>query len=182
MSTRSRSMSSRSSRSLNSASLQVRSGRMRLSCSARLVTRSRPFSGAQTNRGSWRRSWTRSQRMAMRWCSAASRASGSHVCLLTPRAGLASEACSSDVETTRNVLDLQDGPAILGGHSFGGAVITEAGGHERVAGLVYITAFVPDQGESSQHAIADRPRARRCPQSCRPRTGSCSSACWPSGG
>src|SRR5689334_8757183 len=54
----------------------------------------------------------------------------------------------SDVETTRNVLDLQDGPAILVGHSYGGAVITEAGNHQRVAGLVYITAFAPDQGES----------------------------------
>jgi pimeloyl-ACP methyl ester carboxylesterase len=54
----------------------------------------------------------------------------------------------SDVETTHNVLDLQDGPAILVGHSYGGAVITEAGSHERVAGLVYITAFAPDQGES----------------------------------
>jgi pimeloyl-ACP methyl ester carboxylesterase len=54
----------------------------------------------------------------------------------------------SDVETTRNVLDLQDGPAILVGHSYGGAVITEAGLHDRVAGLVYIAAFAPDGGES----------------------------------
>jgi pimeloyl-ACP methyl ester carboxylesterase len=54
----------------------------------------------------------------------------------------------SDVETTGNVLDLQDGPAILVGHSYGGAVITEAGTHDSVAGLVYITAFAPDQGES----------------------------------
>lgn len=63
----------------------------------------------------------------------------------------------SDVETTTNVLDLQDGPAILVGHSYGGAVITEAGRHERVAGLVYITAFAPDQGESVSTLIADPP-------------------------
>ena len=50
----------------------------------------------------------------------------------------------SDVETTDNVLDLQDGPAILVGHSYGGAVITEAGNHDRVAGLVYIAAFAPE--------------------------------------
>jgi len=63
----------------------------------------------------------------------------------------------SDVETTTNVLDLQDGPAILVGHSYGGAVITEAGRHERVAGLVYITAFAPDKGESVSTLIADPP-------------------------
>src|SRR5947209_15780078 len=53
----------------------------------------------------------------------------------------------SDVETTDNVLDLQDGPAILVGHSYGGAVITEAGNHDRVAGHVYIAAFAPDAGQ-----------------------------------
>ena len=63
----------------------------------------------------------------------------------------------SDVETTTNVLDLQDGPTILVGHSYGGAVITEAGRHERVAGLVYITAFAPDKGESVSTLIADPP-------------------------
>ena len=63
----------------------------------------------------------------------------------------------SDVETTRNVLDLQDGPAILVGHSYGGAVITEAGRHQNVAGLVYIAAFAPDAGESVSTLIADPP-------------------------
>ena len=62
-----------------------------------------------------------------------------------------------DVETTTNVLDLQDGPAILVGHSYGRAVITEAGTHDSVAGLVYITAFAPDQGESVSTLIADPP-------------------------
>ena len=61
----------------------------------------------------------------------------------------------SDVETTHNVLDLQDGPAILVGHSYGGVVITEAGRHENVAGLVYIAAFAPDAGESVNTLIAN---------------------------
>jgi pimeloyl-ACP methyl ester carboxylesterase len=63
----------------------------------------------------------------------------------------------SDVETTTNGLDLQDGPTILVGHSYGGAVITEAGTHGSVAGLVYITAFAPDQGESVNTLIAGFP-------------------------
>ncbi len=63
----------------------------------------------------------------------------------------------SDVETTHQVLDQQDGPAILVGHSYGGVVITEAGRHERVAGLVYIAAFAPDAGESVNALIADPP-------------------------
>ena len=63
----------------------------------------------------------------------------------------------SDVETTHQVLDQQDGPAILVGHSYGGAVITEAGRHERVAGLAYIAAFAPDSGESVNALVADPP-------------------------
>ena len=66
----------------------------------------------------------------------------------------------SDVETTHQVLDQQDGPAILVGHSYGGVVITEAGRHERVAGLVYIAAFAPDAGESVNALIADPPPGR----------------------
>jgi pimeloyl-ACP methyl ester carboxylesterase len=63
----------------------------------------------------------------------------------------------SDVETTHQVLDQQDGPAILVGHSYGGAVITEAGRHENVAGLVYIAAFAPDAGESVSTLIGGFP-------------------------
>jgi pimeloyl-ACP methyl ester carboxylesterase len=63
----------------------------------------------------------------------------------------------SDVETTRNALDLLDGPAILVGHSYGGAVITESGTHDRVAGLAYIAAFAPDQGESVSALIGGFP-------------------------
>jgi pimeloyl-ACP methyl ester carboxylesterase len=63
----------------------------------------------------------------------------------------------SDVETTTNMLDLQDGPAILVGHSYGGAVISEAGTHNSVAGLVYVCAFAPDQGESVSSLLAGLP-------------------------
>jgi pimeloyl-ACP methyl ester carboxylesterase len=53
-----------------------------------------------------------------------------------------------DSDATRRVLDVQDGPTVLVGHSYGGAVISEAGTHDNVAALVYITAFAPDKGES----------------------------------
>ena len=62
-----------------------------------------------------------------------------------------------DATATRLILDQQDGPTILVGHSYGGAVISEAGTHERVAGLAYITAFAPDQGESVGSLIAGFP-------------------------
>ena len=55
---------------------------------------------------------------------------------------------ADDVAATKRVLALQDGPVILVGHSYGGAVITEAGNYPKVAGLVYIAAFAPDAGES----------------------------------
>src|ERR1700743_3972887 len=54
----------------------------------------------------------------------------------------------SDVATTTNVLDLQNGPAILVGHSYGGAVMTESGTHAAIAGLAYICVFAPEQGQS----------------------------------
>jgi len=59
------------------------------------------------------------------------------------------------VAVTKRVLAAQDGPAILVGHSYGGAVITEAGNDPKVAGLVYITAFAPDKGESVATFIKD---------------------------
>ena len=62
-----------------------------------------------------------------------------------------------DVVVTRRVLDKQDGPTILVGHSYGGAVITASGNHEKVAGLGYIAAFAPDQGESVGTLIAGFP-------------------------
>jgi len=54
-----------------------------------------------------------------------------------------------DVAAVDRVLDRQDGPAILAGHSYGGAIITEAGDNPKVAGLVYVEAFAPDVGESA---------------------------------
>jgi pimeloyl-ACP methyl ester carboxylesterase len=77
----------------------------------------------------------------------------------------------SDVETTRNALDALDGPAILVGHSYGGVVITEAGRHERVAGLVYIAAFAPDAGESVNSLIADPPPGAPVPPILPPQDG-----------
>ena len=77
----------------------------------------------------------------------------------------------SDVETTHNVLDQQDGPAILVGHSYGGVVITEAGMHDKVAGLVYIAAFVPDAGESVNALIADPPPGAPVPPILPPQDG-----------
>jgi pimeloyl-ACP methyl ester carboxylesterase len=54
-----------------------------------------------------------------------------------------------DVAAATRVLDQQDGPTILVGHSWGGTVITEAGAHDRVAGLVYVAALAPDSGETT---------------------------------
>lgn len=53
-----------------------------------------------------------------------------------------------DVAITRHILKLQDGPCILVGHSYGGAIITEAGNAPNVMGLVYVAAFAPDEGEN----------------------------------
>ena len=56
---------------------------------------------------------------------------------------------ADDVASTHRVLDRQDGPTILVGHSWGGTVITEAGTHSKVVGLVYVAALAPDAGEST---------------------------------
>ncbi len=64
-----------------------------------------------------------------------------------------------DVNATKVVLDKQDGPAILVGHSWGGAVITEAGNHPKVAALVYVAAFQPDKGESALQWLQTAPPA-----------------------
>ena len=55
---------------------------------------------------------------------------------------------ADDVAATNRVLDLQTGPTLLVGHSYGGMVISEAGNRPDVAGLVYVAAFQPDKGES----------------------------------
>ena len=76
-----------------------------------------------------------------------------------------------DVAVTKRVLAAQDGPAILVGHSYGGAVITEAGNHPNVAGLVYITAFAPDKGESVGTLIQNPPPGAPVPPILPPQDG-----------
>jgi pimeloyl-ACP methyl ester carboxylesterase len=60
---------------------------------------------------------------------------------------------AEDVEATRRVLAAQNGPVILVGHSYGGAVITEAGSDPKVVALVYIAGWIPDKGESVSSLI-----------------------------
>ena len=62
--------------------------------------------------------------------------------------GNADFSLTADVASTRAVLARQNGPVILVGHSYGGAVITDAGDTSNVVGLVYVSAFAPDAGES----------------------------------
>ena len=62
-----------------------------------------------------------------------------------------------DAAVTRRAINAMDGPVTLVGHSYGGAVITEAGNDPKVESLVYIAAFAPDTGESVQTLIADPP-------------------------
>jgi pimeloyl-ACP methyl ester carboxylesterase len=64
---------------------------------------------------------------------------------------------ADDVAATRRAIDAQTGPVILVGHSWGGTVITEAGVHDRVAALVYVAAFAPDAGQSSNDLGKDGP-------------------------
>jgi pimeloyl-ACP methyl ester carboxylesterase len=63
-----------------------------------------------------------------------------------------------DVQATKRVLDRQDGPCILVGHSYGGAIITAAGNHPKCVGLVYVSAFAPDKGESLGALLGSYPR------------------------
>ena len=62
-----------------------------------------------------------------------------------------------DVAVTKRTIANQNGPVILVGHSYGGAVITEAGTDPKVVGLVYVAAFAPDKGESVSTLIANPP-------------------------
>jgi pimeloyl-ACP methyl ester carboxylesterase len=76
-----------------------------------------------------------------------------------------------DVAATKRILAAQDGPTILVGHSYGGAVITEAGNDPNVAGLVYITAFALDKGESVAALIKDPPPGAPVPPILPPQDG-----------
>jgi pimeloyl-ACP methyl ester carboxylesterase len=76
-----------------------------------------------------------------------------------------------DVAAARRVIDAQGGRVSLVGHSYGGAVITEAGNHPNVAALVYICAFAPDTGESVNTLIANPPPGAPVPPILPPQDG-----------
>jgi len=78
---------------------------------------------------------------------------------------------ADDVAATKRVIAEQKGPVILVGHSYGGAVITEAGNDPNVAGLVYVTAFAPDRGESVASLIKDPPTGAPVPPILPPQEG-----------
>lgn len=74
---------------------------------------------------------------------------------------LVQNPCTSmqaDVDATNQILDRQDGPVVLVGHSWGGSVITQAGSHEKVAVLVYISAIIPAVGETTADLASSVPR------------------------
>lgn len=76
-----------------------------------------------------------------------------------------------DVAVVKRAIDAQSEPVILVGHSYGGAVMTEAGNHPNVAALVYIAAFAPDKGESVNTLIADPPPGAPVPPILPPQDG-----------
>jgi pimeloyl-ACP methyl ester carboxylesterase len=78
---------------------------------------------------------------------------------------------ADDVAATKRALAMQNGLVILVGHSYGGAVITEAGNDPKVAGLVYIAAFAPDKGESVASLIKDPPPGAPVPPILPPQDG-----------
>ena len=78
---------------------------------------------------------------------------------------------ADDVAVTRRAIAAQNGPVILVGHSYGGVVITEAGNDPKVAGLVYVTAFAPDKGESAASMIKNAPPGAPVPPILPPQDG-----------
>jgi len=78
---------------------------------------------------------------------------------------------ADDVAVTRRTIAEQGKPVVLVGHSYGGAVITEAGNDPKVAGLVYIAAFAPDKGESVASLIKDPPPGAPIPPILPPQAG-----------
>jgi pimeloyl-ACP methyl ester carboxylesterase len=77
----------------------------------------------------------------------------------------------NDVDVTKHAIDRQGEPVLLVGHSYGGAVVTEAGSDPNVAGLVYIAAFAPDRGESVDTLIANPPAGAPVPPILPPEDG-----------
>lgn len=85
---------------------------------------------------------------------------GLHVTAVqNPLSGLA-----DDVPSTNRAINAQDGPVLLVGHSYGGAVITEAGVNEKVKGLVYVAAFGPEEGETLGGLASNYPPAPIFPE------------------
>src|SRR6266705_4946884 len=78
---------------------------------------------------------------------------------------------AEDVAVTKRVIATHQGPVILVGHSYGGAVITEAGNDPKVAGLVYVAAFALDKGESVSSLIKDPPPSAPVPPILPPQDG-----------
>jgi pimeloyl-ACP methyl ester carboxylesterase len=83
----------------------------------------------------------------------------------------ATRSLADDVAATKRMIAAQDGPVILVGHSYGGAVITEAGTNPQVSRLVYIAAFAPDSGESVAALIKDPPPGAPVPPILPPQEG-----------
>jgi pimeloyl-ACP methyl ester carboxylesterase len=78
---------------------------------------------------------------------------------------------ANDVAATRQVIAAEEGPVLLGGHSYAGVVITEAGNAPEVVGLVYIAAFAPDRGDSVSSLIKDPAPGAPVPPILPPRAG-----------
>lgn len=78
---------------------------------------------------------------------------------------------AGDVAATRAVIEAQSNSVVLVGHSYGGAVITEAGTHPKVAGLVFVAAFAPDAGESVGSLSANPPPGATLPPILPPQNG-----------
>jgi pimeloyl-ACP methyl ester carboxylesterase len=66
---------------------------------------------------------------------------------------------ADDVAATRRAIDVQSGPVVLVGHSWGGMVITEIGNHPKVKSLVYVASFAPSEGQSIVDMTKDYPKA-----------------------
>ena len=78
---------------------------------------------------------------------------------------------AGDVEATNRIIDAQDGPVVLVGHSYGGVVITEAGRNPKIQALVYVAAFAPDTGESVDSLIKNPPPGAPVPPILPPQDG-----------
>jgi pimeloyl-ACP methyl ester carboxylesterase len=83
----------------------------------------------------------------------------------------ATTSLADDVAATRLILERQEQEVVLVGHSYGGAVITEAGVHPKVVSLVYVAAFAPDAGESVSKLIANPPPGAAPPPILPPQQG-----------